>query len=118
VGSWIAGVGAELDRGRLVTRYLGRAGCLSTPTGVWIKRGAKSPVGFGPGSDSRRGHVSLVRERCVLPEDWGLRPSIHATKSNLSPQHTSNGSLRSKRAFSAVNLFPLYAAQAGAFLEN
>ena len=47
MGSWIAGVGAELDRGRLVTRYLGRTGYLSTPTGLWIKQGAKSPVGFG-----------------------------------------------------------------------
>jgi hypothetical protein len=54
VGSWIAGVGAELDRGRLPTRYLGRAGCLSNPTGVWIKRGAPSPVGFGPGVGSGR----------------------------------------------------------------
>ena len=47
MGSWIAGVGAELDHGRLPTLYLGRAGRLSTPTGVWIKQGAKSPVGFG-----------------------------------------------------------------------
>ena len=46
MGSWIAGVGAELDHGRRLTLYLGRAGRLSTPTGVWIKRGAKSPVGF------------------------------------------------------------------------
>ena len=57
VGSWIAGVGAELDHGRLPTLYLRRAGRLSTPTGVGIKRGAKSPVGFGAGgrvgSDSR-----------------------------------------------------------------
>ena len=57
--------------------------------------------------------VGTVRhERYVLPEDWGLRPSIHATKSNRSTQHASNGSLRSKRAFSAVNPFPLYAAHA------
>jgi hypothetical protein len=64
VGSWIAGVGAELDHGRLPTLYLGRAGRLSTPTGVWIKRGAKSPVGFGPGVASgrirgRRGNADI-----------------------------------------------------------
>ena len=55
---------------------------------------------------------TVHHERYVLPEDWSRRPSIHATKSNLSPQHTSNGSLRSKGAFSAVNPFPLYAAHA------
>ena len=55
---------------------------------------------------------TVRHERYVLPEDWGLRPSIHATKSNRSTQHTSNGSLRSKRAFSAVNPAPLCAAQA------
>ena len=54
VGSWIAGVGAELDHGRRLTLYLGRAGRLSTPTGVWIKRGVKSPVGFGAGVASGR----------------------------------------------------------------
>jgi len=118
VGSWIAGVGAELDRGRLVTRYLGRAGCLSTPTGVWIKRGAKSPVGFGPGSDSRRGHVSLVRERYVLGRYWSRHVSIHATKSNLSPQHAPYRTNSTNMTKIAVDLFPLYAAQAGAFLEN
>jgi hypothetical protein len=64
VGSWIAGVGAELDHGRLPTLYLGRAGRLSTPTGVWIKRGAKSPVGFGAGVASgrirgRRGNADI-----------------------------------------------------------
>ena len=64
MGSWIAGVGAELDRGRLPTLYLGRAGRLSTPTGVWIKRGVKSPVGFGAGVASgqirgRRGNATV-----------------------------------------------------------
>ena len=64
MGSWIAGVGAELDHGRLVTRYLGRAGCLSTPTGAGIKRGAKRPVGFGAGVASgrirgRRGNADI-----------------------------------------------------------
>jgi hypothetical protein len=47
-----------------VTRYLGRAGCLSTPTGVWIKRGAKSPVGFEAGVGlgrirGRRGNATV-----------------------------------------------------------
>jgi hypothetical protein len=32
--SELARVGVDLDRGRLLTRYLGRAGCLSTPTGM------------------------------------------------------------------------------------
>ena len=64
MGSSIARVGAELDHGRLSTLYLGRAGRLSTPTGVWIKRGAKSPVGFGPGVASgrirgRRGNADI-----------------------------------------------------------
>ena len=64
MGSSIARVGAELDRGRLPTLYLGRAGRLSTPTGVWIKRGAKSPVGFGAGVASgrirgRRGNAGI-----------------------------------------------------------
>ena len=57
--------------------------------------------------------VGTVRhERYVLGQYWSRHVSIHATKSNLSPQHTSNGSLRSKRAFSAVNPAPLCAAQA------
>jgi hypothetical protein len=48
----------------------------------------------------------------VLGQYWSRHVSIHATKSNLSPQHTSNGSLRSKGAFSAVNPVPLCAAHA------
>ena len=57
--------------------------------------------------------VGTVRhERYVLGQYWSRHVSIHTTNSNLSPQHTSNGSLRSKRAFSAVNPFPLYAAHA------
>ena len=64
MGSSIARVGAELDRGGLPRLYLGRAGHLSTPTGVWIKRGAKSPVGFGAGVASgrirgRRGNADI-----------------------------------------------------------
>ena len=68
MGSWIAGVGAELDHGRLVTRYLGRAGCLSTPTGVLIKRGAKSPVGFeaGVGLGRIRGRRGDATVRWIL----------------------------------------------------
>ena len=64
MGSSIARVGAELDHGRLPTLYLGRAGCLSTPTGAGIKRGAKRPVGFGAGVASgqirgRRGNATV-----------------------------------------------------------
>ena len=73
MGSWIARVGAELDRGRLPTRYLGRAGCLSTPTGVWIKRGAKSPVGFEAG-------VGLGRDGSVVP--WTDTPARALDTSN------------------------------------
>ena len=47
--SELARVGVDLARGRLLTRYLGRAGCLSTPMDVCIKQGAESPVGFEPG---------------------------------------------------------------------
>ena len=57
--------------------------------------------------------VGTVRhERCMLGQYWSRHVSIHTTKSNRSTQHTSNGSLRSKRAFSAVNPFPLYTAHA------
>ena len=48
-----------------MTRYLGHAGRLSTPTGVWIKLGAKSPVGFEAGVGlgrirGRRGNATVV----------------------------------------------------------
>ena len=66
--SELARVGVDLARGRLLTRSLGRAGCLSTPTGVWIKWGAQSLVGFGPGVGSVRYQVSLVLGTRVLQE--------------------------------------------------
>ena len=81
VGSWIAGVGAELDRGRLPTLYLGRAGRLSTPTGVWIKRGVKSPVGFGAGVAS--GQIT----RSSWEHDGSLVPWTSTCTSDFS---TSN----------------------------
>ena len=57
--------------------------------------------------------VGTVRhERYVLPEDWGLRPSIHATKSNLSPQHTPYRKNSSKGEKIAGNPVPLCAAHA------
>ena len=74
VGSSIARVGAELDRGRLPTRYLGRAGCLSNPTGVWIKRGAPSPVGFGPGVGSGRIRGGSGTGAMVAPSVLGPLP--------------------------------------------
>ena len=88
VGSWIARVGAELDRGRLVTRYLGRAGCLSTPMGVGIKRGAKRPVGFGAGVASgrirgRRGNATvrwiLTRRMLAAPRGPPVVTHLPAT---------------------------------------
>ena len=55
---------------------------------------------------------TVCHERYVLPEDWGLRPSIHATKSNRSTQHTPNRKNSTKGEKIAVNPFPLYAAHA------
>ena len=54
---------------------------------------------------------TVRHELYVLGQYWSRHVSIHTTRSNRSTQHTSNGSLRSKRAFSAVNPVPLCAAQ-------
>jgi hypothetical protein len=69
--------------------YLGRAGRLSTPTGVWIKRGAKSPVGFeaGVGLGRIRGPSSLVgtgtgTQRGGLLVPWTSTPASALNTSN------------------------------------
>ena len=97
MGSSIARVGAELDSGRLPTRYLGRAGCLSNPTGVWIKRGAKSPVGFGPGVGSGRIRGGSGTGAMVAPSVLGPLPDQPGHLRRQDSPRTARVSIRQPR---------------------
>ncbi len=118
MGSWIARVGAELDHGRLVTRYLGRAGCLSTPTGVWIKWGAQSLVGFGPGVGSVRCQVFLVLGTPVLQELRAIFRNFYGLMRYSILQHDLKGRRLEIFSLVSINAFERRRLAARAFLEN
>ena len=116
--SELARVGVDLARGRLLTRSLGRAGCLSTPTGVWIKWGAQSLVGFGPGVGSVRYQVSLVLGTRVLQELGAVFRNFYGLMRYGILQHDLKGRLLEIFSLTSINAFERRRLAAGAFLEN
>ena len=101
-----------------MTRYLGRAGRLSTPTGVWIKWGAQSLVGFGPGVGSVRYQVFLVLGTPVLRELGAVFRNFYGLMRYGILQHDPQVRLPETFPLVPINAFERRRLAARAFLEN